>query len=179
MASKTTRKTAPRAAATAEKGRVLKRKPRAAKAKPAAADAAATDSTMAATKPSEPIVGSLAALRETFCAALLTRGKSAGTARSYAADLKVAERHFGDRKAVAELTRAEVEGFMTSDLVTLGRSGARKNQITIDKVLRVFRQALEHAVEIGWIPESPMPPYERKGAKKTTAAAEEASDAQG
>ena len=97
-----------------------------------------------------------------FLAALVKKGKSAGTARSYGADLAVAKKHFGAELPVRELSTADVEEYFASDLVTKTRAGEPKNPITTAKIRRVFRQLVQWLAEKGVLAEVPLPAAERK-----------------
>ncbi|HGY91956.1 MAG TPA: hypothetical protein ENK43_12375, partial [Planctomycetes bacterium] len=94
-----------------------------------------------ATQPPESIE-TLGQLFDAYIASLVDRGKSAGTARSYAADLAVAKKHFGADLVLTALTPETVAGFFASDAVRMTRKGVPKSKITTAKIKRVLRLAL-------------------------------------
>ena len=122
--------------------------------------AAKKDSSSEKTTSSGPrTVGELA---PAFLEHLLAIGKSAGTARSYAADLAVARKHFTEDFPLKKLTKAKVAAYFASDAVTKTRAGEPKNAVTTAKIRRVFRLALVWAAEQGLIPEAPLPAKDAK-----------------
>lgn len=118
---------------------------------------AAKKTTKKATAKGGATPNTLGSLFDDFLAHLPKIGKSEGTVRSYGADLAVARKHFGDDAPVAALTPRKITTYFASDAVTRTRSGGEKNAITVAKLQRVFRQAIEFAVASGVLDESPMP----------------------
>ena len=59
------------------------------------------------------------------------------------------------------LTERKVLGYFKSDRVNLGRDGKKKNEITIAKIKRVFRQMILFATESGLLSEAPLPAAEK------------------
>ncbi|MCA9319153.1 MAG: hypothetical protein KDB53_00390 [Planctomycetes bacterium] len=114
--------------------------------------------TRAPKKPTPAATGALAGLCDAYITALPGLGKSPGTARSYAADLKVAIRHFGADVDAATITVEMVAAYFASDSVTKTRAGDDKNPITVAKLQRVFRLALLWAEEQRIITVAPIPP---------------------
>ena len=114
-----------------------------------------------------------APLCEAFIASLIAAGKSASTAKSYAGDLALAKKHFGDDAPLSKLTKKAVDDYIASDAVNLTRKGAPKNKITTDKIQRVFRLAMVWAEAEGLIKTAPLPTSAKKEkagpAKPTTA----------
>lgn len=102
----------------------------------------------------------LGRLFDDFLAYLPKVGKSDGTVKSYSADLTVARKHFGDDALVTALTPRKITTYFASEAVTRTRSGGEKNAITVAKIQRVFRQAMEFAVASRVLDESPMPEKE-------------------
>ena len=121
----------------------------------------AAEKTVKATKKSATKGGAasntLGRLFDDFLAYLPRVGKSDGTVKSYSADLTVARKHFGDEALVTALTPRKITTYFASDAVTRTRSGGEKNAITVAKLQRVFRQAIEFAVASRVLDESPMP----------------------
>ena len=124
--------------------------PKRAKAKKAARE---TKSKAKAEAPADAqqTVATLADLLIAYPAQLEAIGKSAATRASYASDLKIAIRHFGEKTKLAAITKRRLLDYYRSDLVTLGRSGEPKNAITVAKIRRVLRLALVWAAEAGHI----------------------------
>ena len=98
-----------------------------------------------------------APLCEAFIATLAAAGKSASTVKSYAGDLALARKHFGDDTPISKLTKKAVDDYFASDAVNLTRKGAPKNKITTDKIKRVFRLAMVWAEAEGLIKTAPLP----------------------
>jgi site-specific recombinase XerD len=108
-----------------------------------------------------------APLCEAFIASLIAAGKSASTAKSYAGDLNLAKKHFGESTPLTKLTTKAVEDYFASDPVNLTRKGTLKNKITTDKIKRVFRLAMVWAEDEGLIKEAPLPTPPKKEKKPT------------
>ena len=104
----------------------------------------------------DPASVTLKDLSEGFVIHLEHRGKSAGTRMSYLMDLGVALKALGEHTRVQDLTEEQVTTFFESATLTKTRSGASKAKVSIDKTRRVFRQAMDFAVEKGVIAESPV-----------------------
>jgi hypothetical protein len=60
-----------------------------------------------------------------------------------------------------------VLAYFESAAVTKKRNGKARNQITIDKVRRVFRMALCWLVEVGVLKEAPIPEMPKKNTAKS------------
>jgi hypothetical protein len=112
-----------------------------------------------------------AALCSQYLAHLASIGKAAGTVFSYTLDLGVARRHFGDERDVRAITFAEVAAYFESDLVVKGKNGKRKSEITIRKLRRTLRMALERAAAEKLIERAPVPEKVFKMAAKAAAEA--------
>ena len=150
MSKTTTKNSAPTPSKAPTKLGPVSKKPRSKKTTPA--KATPTKPTSSKKKPT-----TLTELTASFLDHLGSIGKSAGTVRSYASDLAVARKHFGDDFALAELSADQVTEFFGSDLVTKGRKGHPKSPITIAKILRVFRQALNYGTERRVWKDAPLP----------------------
>ena len=98
--------------------------------------------------------------------ALPGQGKSASTAKSYAGDLTLAEKHLGSDSALSTLTMKATEEYFASDAVNLKRNGTPKNKITTDKIKRVFRLAMVWAEDEGFLKLSPIPTTKKEEPKK-------------
>ena len=110
------------------------------------------------TKPSGPVpVVSLKELGDRFIAHLSASGKSAGTASSYAMELKTASKVLGADTAIGSLTPDDVEKFFNSNEVMKLKSGKPKAAPSFLKTQRVLRLALVWAVEQKWIETAPLP----------------------
>ena len=83
--------------------------------------------------------------------------KSAGTAASYAVELRLALAVLGEGTALADITPAMVEEFNGHERVIRTRDGLAKAPSGIAKTRRVLRLALEWAAERGIIPSAPLP----------------------
>ena len=104
----------------------------------------------------------LGELVESHAADLAGLGKSEKTIASYKADLRVAAKYFGDGTRVASLTAKKVAEYFESDAVCKNRKGGRRSEITIGKVRRTFRMALERLAEIGVLDAAPVPEKAKK-----------------
>ena len=133
------------------------KKARAKAKKPAAAAHSTPKPTKARTLKDVTTLGELCTA---YLTALPKMGKSAGTVRSYGADLAVAKKHFGADLAVATLTPAQVAEYFASDPVMKTRTGEPKNPVTTAKIRRVFRLMLIWAAEKRVIETAPLPPKE-------------------
>ena len=111
----------------------------------------------------------IASLAEAYLAHLAEIGKGESTVRSYRNDLRVAERELGAETTVESLTPSRVGRYFASDAVTKNRKGKPRSEITIRKVCRVFRMALDWAAETGVIDEAPIPASEAAHARKKKA----------
>ena len=126
--------------------------------KRAAPKKATSAKTTAATSDLTETVTTLNELCAAFLKHLVATGKSAGTARSYAADLGICRNHFGGDTKVKSMTARKIATFFASDAVTKLRDGSDKNAITVAKIRRVFRQMVEFATAGGLFEKSPLPP---------------------
>lgn len=124
----------------------------------------ATTKTQAPAKPSKSLT--IGQLVDSHAADLEVRGKSAKTVASYRNDLRVAARYFGEDARVTSLTPKKVAAYFESDDVCANRKGGRRNDITINKIRRTFRMALERLAEVGILEKAPVP--ETAGEKATT-----------
>ena len=104
-----------------------------------------------------PEVPTLSALADAYIKSIQMGGRSGGTASSYAADLKVALKHFGAETDIRDLNPTRVAEFFDAAVVTKRRNGAPKNPISVAKTRRILRLALCWAVESGWIDVAPLP----------------------
>ena len=120
------------------------------------------------TTPTKP--KTIGQLCDAYVAALKDLGKSQSTAKSYAGDLALAKKHFGEDTALTKITNKDVEVFFGSNAVTLTRKGAPKNKITSDKIRRVFRLAMAWAEAEGFIKESPVEEKKKTEKKEATKA---------
>ena len=114
------------------------------------------------TTPTKP--KTLAPLFDAYIAHLKAIGKSESTAKSYAGDLALAKKHFGDDLALSKMTKKAVEDFFASDAVNLTRKGTPKSKITTDKIKRVLRLALIWAEAEGHMKKAPLPATAKKEA---------------
>ena len=83
-------------------------------------------------------------------------GKSRGTVFSYGIELKTAVKHFGAETKVTSLTVKKVQEYFDSDAVTKNRKGGAKDEKTVAKTRRVFRQALLWLAEVGVLEAAPI-----------------------
>lgn len=104
----------------------------------------------------------LAELVDLHAADLAECGKSEKTINSYKNDLRIAVRYFGDAMKVKALTAAKVNEYFDSDAVCKNRKGERRSEITIGKVRRTFRMALERLAEVGILDKAPVPKSDKK-----------------
>lgn len=111
----------------------------------------------------------LGQLPDAYGADLADRGKTEKTVASYKADLRVAAKYFGEDTQISTLTAKQVAEYFDSDAVCANRGGKRRSEITIAKVRRTFRMALERLAEIGAIKSAPVPPKPKKDDAKTDA----------
>ena len=84
-------------------------------------------------------------------------GKSRGTVFSYGIELKTAVKHFGADTRVTALTTKKVQDYFDSDAVVKNRKGKPKDEKTVAKTRRVFRQALQWLAEVGVLETAPLP----------------------
>lgn len=125
--------------------------------------------------PSHPTLKNLS---EAYIASIQMDGRSTGTASSYANDLKVAEKYFGEETALRDLTIERVAEYFVSAAVMRKRSGELKNVISIAKTRRILRLALCWAADSGWIDEAPIPTIAKDdGAPENAPASETPTDA--
>ena len=100
----------------------------------------------------------LGQLPDAYGADLAERAKTEKTIASYQADLRVAAKYFGEDTKIAALTTKQIAEYFDSDAVCKNRQGKRRSEITIAKVRRTFRMALERLAEVGAIKNAPIPP---------------------
>ena len=148
-------------AATAPKAKTTA-KPAAKKpaAKTAAKPAAKKTPAKAPAKKRGKVAGdtlTMAQLADFYVTELERAGKTAKTAQSYRADLRVAARFFGPETPVSALTPAKVKAYFDSDMVNKNRKGGNRNPITIAKVTRTLRLCLVHLATIGVLEKAPVP----------------------
>ncbi len=145
-----------------QRGSVPKRRKKAARKKSTAKRKAPGRAKAKKPKKHDPkSIKTLAELADAFVQHLVLVGKSPGTVRSYRADLVVAQKHFTAETPVKNLTERKVLGYFKSDRVNLGRDGKKKNEITIAKIKRVFRQMILFATESGLFSKAPLPAAEK------------------
>jgi len=122
----------------------------------------------------------LGELVDLHAADLAERGKSEKTIASYRNDMRVAVRFFGEGTRVKTLTPTKVNEYFESDAVCKNRKGERRSEITIAKVRRTFRMALERLAEVGIIDKAPVPETAKKArGKKDDAATENGAPTNG
>lgn len=140
--------------------------------KPMEPDGSATMSQPApnsdATPPVDPAALPFSEFVEKYLKRLEKEGKSRGTVFSYSLDLNVAARHFGEARDVKSITVEDVAAYFECDAVTKNRGGGPKNAITVAKLRRTLRMALEWGAKAGWLWTAPIP---------VTAKVKEAADA--
>lgn len=100
----------------------------------------------------------LAAVCAKYLASLVDRGKSAGTARSYGADVAILLRALGRETEIATLTETQVAAYFDSDAVTKRRDGSPKDPVSVAKIRRIAKQVLEFAEEKRLVDVAPLPP---------------------
>ena len=114
----------------------------------------------AAPKPDSTIT--LGELSESFLRHLELIGKSRGTVFSYGIELKAPAKHFGEDTKVTSLTVKKVADYFESDAVTKNRKGKAKDEKTVAKTRRVFRQALLWLAEVGVLEVAPLPETKKR-----------------
>ena len=125
----------------------------------ASADASAEDARVAPKRKGKKTKAdlTLADLAERYVAHLQESGKSAGTAASYALELKTALAELGAETKLADLKAEQVLLFFGGDRVQKKKSGRPKSPLSIAKTQRVLRQALVWAAEKKLIERAPLP----------------------
>lgn len=108
-----------------------------------------------AKKTKAPEVPTLKDLCFAYLASIQMDGRTSGTAASYANDLNVATKFFGEDATLLEMTRDRISEFFHCDAVTKNRKGEPKNAISIAKTRRVLMLAFDWAIDSGW-PDAPM-----------------------
>lgn len=103
-----------------------------------------------AKKTKAPEVPTLKDLCFAYLASIQMDGRTSGTAASYANDLNVATKFFGEDATLLEMTRDRISEFFHCDAVTKNRKGEPKNAISIAKTRRVLRLAFDWAIDSGW-----------------------------
>jgi hypothetical protein len=122
----------------------------------ARAQAASADAT-----PHDPAALPFLEFCEKYLRHLEKEGRSRGTVFSYSLDLNVAARHFGETRDVKSITVEDVAAYFESDAVTKNRGGGAKNPITVSKLRRTLRMALEWGAKVGLLGTAPVPASEK------------------
>lgn len=86
-----------------------------------------------------------------FLAHMKEKGSTDATVASYAADLDILLKKFGTGMLAEYMMADVVSAYYDCDEVTKKKNGKPRHKITVAKIRRVFRMAVEWAVGQGWI----------------------------